>query len=295
MRHDGDAPVERDQVLAHDRSAGVGVRLRVGAVEDGLALGVVGALHLGFRQGRANGPAELAEASPGAALDAAAGVAEASPGAVEPAELEGAAEAAPPQPARITVAARARKTARRFAKNMDPPNRSDPGAGAHPERPTVHPAAFRPADPQAGVARAHPARRPGSATVVVALSSTSVRRRCWSPWDQVAPACRPLGRQAPTRGYRRACEGQTTLARPAPIAHGSGLTGGALARGPYAAPGSGMLLGGPVGSEIARLRPVRVMVKRIIFVAIVGGFVLVATTLGYGDPYRVLRRLGLVR
>jgi hypothetical protein len=55
------------------------------------------------------------------------------------------------------------------------------------------------------------------------------------------------------------------------------------------------LLGGPVGSEIARLRPVRVMVKRIIFVAIVGGFVLVATTLGYGDPYRVLKRLGLDR
>ena len=33
----------------------------------------------------------------------------------------------------------------------------------------------------------------------------------------------------------------------------------------------------------------------IILVVIVGGFVLVATTLGYGDPYRALRRLGLVR
>ena len=37
------------------------------------------------------------------------------------------------------------------------------------------------------------------------------------------------------------------------------------------------------------------VVKRIILVVIVGAFVLVATTLGYGDPYRALRRLGLVR
>ena len=35
-------------------------------------------------------------------------------------------------------------------------------------------------------------------------------------------------------------------------------------------------------------------VKRIILVVLVGGAVLMATTLGYGDPYRVLRRLGLV-
>ncbi len=37
------------------------------------------------------------------------------------------------------------------------------------------------------------------------------------------------------------------------------------------------------------------VVKRVILVVIVGGFVLVASTLGYGDPYRALRRLGLVR
>ena len=40
--------------------------------------------------------------------------------------------------------------------------------------------------------------------------------------------------------------------------------------------------------------PIRV-VKRIILVVVLGGFVVAATTLGYGDPYRALRRLGLVR
>jgi hypothetical protein len=35
-------------------------------------------------------------------------------------------------------------------------------------------------------------------------------------------------------------------------------------------------------------------VKRIILLVIVGGAVLTATTLGYGDPYRALRRLGLI-
>ena len=49
-----------------------------------------------------------------------------------------------------------------------------------------------------------------------------------------------------------------------------------------------------VSSKGRRALPIHV-VKRIILVVIVGGFVLVATTLGYGDPYRALRRLGLVR
>ena len=37
------------------------------------------------------------------------------------------------------------------------------------------------------------------------------------------------------------------------------------------------------------------MVKRIILIVVVGGAVLVATTLGYGDQYRSQRRLGVVR
>jgi hypothetical protein len=49
-----------------------------------------------------------------------------------------------------------------------------------------------------------------------------------------------------------------------------------------------------VSTKGRRALPIRLL-KRIILVVIVGSFVLVATTLGYGDPYRALRKLGLVR